>query len=132
MSALQLPASVSQSGYRILVPAIREAIDFHDLQQPIWVKLTGGIVKKGAHRWDPHRRMHIITVSTHSDVARASVTLWHELTHAAQSERLGPDDFRTMYAADRRARGYRYCQFEVEARETADLMHPLLPLTRAA
>lgn len=129
MQKITLP-DTAKGGWRVSVPAIREALDFLEITQPIEIKLTAGLQRHGAHR--VRNGVHLITVSTYLAGASASETIWHELTHAAQSEYLGEDAFAASYNQQSRYVGYTANRYEVEAREVAAAMTDELPLTKAA
>ena len=117
---LLLPGT-SKAGTRFSVPAVREAIAYFGLVDPIEVKFSGGIHRRGCHRYAGKGQPHIITVSTYLSPEEAGRTLWHELTHAAQREYLGQEEFTAQYRLESATKGYRGNKFEVEAREHSDL-----------
>lgn len=129
MQPLTLPGP-ALGGWTVDVPAIREAIEFLELAWPVEVKLTSGIHTHGRIRFRDGR--HLITVATNLTPAKASSTLWHELTHAAQREYLGVEAHRSAYAVESRRVGYDANRFEREAREMADAMAASVPLTKRA
>lgn len=61
--------------------------------------------------------VHRVRVRRASSANSASRLLWHELAHAAQSERLGTDAFDREYEREERRVGYERNPFEIEARE---------------
>lgn len=129
MQALTLPGP-TKTGWKIDVAAIREAISFFGLTSPVEVKLTSGYRKVGCARY--RDGVHVITISAIRSGAQASVTLWHELTHAAQREYLGREAFRAEYQAETARVGYRANRFEVEARAVGAAMSVEFPLTKIA
>jgi hypothetical protein len=126
---LTLPGPSTKGGWSISVSAIREAIDFLELTAPVEVKLAAGLRRHGAHRF--RDGVHVITLSTYLNVEQASFTLWHELTHAAQTDYLGRQEFVAAYNNESRMHGYSGNAFEVEANQmAADMVDT--PLTRRA
>jgi hypothetical protein len=81
--------------------------------------------KQGLHSCERDRAPHVITIGRTLDSADASRMLWHELTHAAQAERLGVDEFDRQYkaAGGHKGAGYRHNHFEREARAAEQLAH---------
>lgn len=65
---------------------------------------------------------HSVNVGCSLDALEASAFLWHELTHAQQRERIGPN-FSREYAdaGGRKGPGYERNRFEVAARANEDL-----------
>lgn len=120
----------AKADYRFHIANLREAIDFLEIAEPVEVKLTAGIQRHGAHRYV--NGTHVITISAYLTPAGASATLWHELTHAAQSEYLGRTEFRAQYDGESRRHGYRGNRFEIEANEIAAAYSTDLPLTKPA
>lgn len=100
----QRPQRPPQS-WRIDNVAVTEAKAFFDLKLPVQIKKTsrqGG--RRGAYdlRLDAHgRAYHHITMKSWQTAAQAGECLWHELTHAAQYERV-IGDARGSLALDRR------------------------------
>jgi hypothetical protein len=67
-------------------------------------------------------------VSKNLTAENASRTIWHELTHAAQTE-ADPLRFHTRYREESARVGYRQNRFEIEAREN-EAFHDVYALTR--
>lgn len=120
--------------------AIREACEYFGLDWPVDIKLTGRQGGRyGAHTIYPNRHGHFITVKRWLSAEQASRTLWHELTHAAQVERVAaragataPREVATAWrASPERGKGTSYLRkpSEVEAREH-EALHDTLPLTK--
>lgn len=126
---------------------LRETLDLLEVAWPVKITGTAGTRRRGCHRvkrvngrWEHH-----ITLSRNHTVEQINETLIHELTHAAQCERIGdPYKFSRAYlaaddeqrtkldkkAGDRVYDAYRRNPFEVEARETAEALKDELRLTR--
>lgn len=85
------------------------------LTWPVKIRRTTGQTQRG--RYTIRGGVHTITVSHAIPVEQANRTLWHELAHAAQAERIGNA---TDWAAEvhRQARRHRYRSrpFEIDAR----------------
>lgn len=75
---------------------------------------TGG---RQSNERDEGQWVHKIRVRRRGGAGEASRTLWHELAHCAQAERLGVDEFDRQYDAHgRKGAAYWSNPFEVEAR----------------
>jgi len=142
-------------GFRVNPAAIEEAQEFFGLKFPVAFKFSkrrgGG--RHGQHAFMPciqgqpiklHAElpfvdgwMHVITLTDDLDPQWASHTLWHELQHAQQSERVEASvesgdaeqvmkALRAAYSAGRTR--YDRKPWEVEANETADTMNDVLRL----
>lgn len=127
---LLLPNAASGlAGARLDPIAIREALDLMEVKHDVQIKWSGGYSRRGAHRFYDGKNLHVITVSTHLMADQASNTLWHEITHAAQTERYENGKvFHAHYVKENRTRGYKRNRFEVEASENGDAFgtdHPL-------
>ena len=111
---------------RFVAENIAEALAELGIESPIAVRLTAGRRTAATHR-----RMadgvHRITLSHHFSAERMSRSLWHELQHAAQSEKHGHEEFLKQYAAFNRYLRYERNPFEREARN-ASYNHDRLPL----
>lgn len=90
------------------------------------VKITRTTARGRTGSWtmSPERhtaKVHRITANKLSDLETANRTLWHELTHAAQCERVG-GTWAQYFAHHRREHGYPYTirPCEVEARANAE------------
>lgn len=106
--AARTPSVPSGAGWRKNERAIREAIEFLGITQPVCIRVTnrrGG--RHGAHMLrgvDSRGRFfsrgvvkdfavaadvgHYITIKSWLDVKRAGEVIWHELCHAMQSEQV--------------------------------------------
>lgn len=74
------------------IEAVRQACVELGIERPVAIKRANGTGTRGCYRpaIDPkHGQMHSITLSTYSSAYGASRTLWHELVHCAQVEKLG-------------------------------------------
>lgn len=109
--------------------AIRQACEYLGVRAPVvvgcveWDNRRG---RGGMHSYE--RGEHRIKVRRASDAERASRTLWHELSHAAQHDR----GVKGGTLALRKSAGheaYMNDPREVEARE-AEAWHHSMPLTR--
>jgi hypothetical protein len=109
----------SKGGAQFSIGAIFEALDFLEIAQPVEVKWSAGLRRRGSHRF--REGGHIITVSTYLDADELSTTLWHELVHCAQLERFDEThEFNAAYTNSYYLTGYHANKFEVEAREVAE------------
>lgn len=83
----------------------------------------------GMHSCEHDRAPHIVRVGRLLGTHDASRTIWHELKHAEQAERLGVETYDREYARyGRKGPGYRSNPFEHEAREceARATAHPLV------
>lgn len=75
---------------------------------------------------------HQIMIKTYLTPLEASKVLWHELTHAAQAERLGVNEFARQYrmysGTGSFGAAYRNNPFEVEARKNEEEWGPTIEL----
>jgi hypothetical protein len=130
MNQITLPSKASQGGAVFLPAAVREAIDLLGIERPVVVKIVAARNLGGTHRVKPDGRgnyFHSITIRTSSSPEKASSSLWHELTHAAQCETFEtPIHFHRAYAkASAMDGGYRNNRYEVEARGNESLSEDL-------
>lgn len=112
------------TGWKLNRENLAEVVAFFNIQLPVTIKQTphrGG--RFGAHqlRSAYPEPVHHITVKSWLSPEQAGQTLWHELCHAMQSERVCLDgDFSNVLAAWRRTperRGaYERRPIEIEAR----------------
>jgi hypothetical protein len=102
---------------------VRGAMADLGIRNDVVIRITTGSRRHGSHRVKklPGGGFeHSLTISRHFNRESASRTLWHELAHVMQSERLA--DPTTMYAVGSAYRtenesvGYRNNRFEIEAR----------------
>lgn len=83
--------------------AVQDACDVLGISWPVKVRRTSSFAHNGAHRLGVvgfRRPVHYITVEKTATCAKATETLWHELAHAAQAERVvreSPCRNRTVY-----------------------------------
>src|SRR5690242_3638277 len=61
------------------------------------IQYQNGIEYAGMYWWYPRRHLIELVLPHTVSPGRASETIWHELTHAAQDERLGRKEFRKQY-----------------------------------
>ena len=71
--------------------------------------------------------VHLITIAARICETMASETIWHELTHARQSEK--DEDFRSNYNASVRSVGYRKSLYEREAKANEEYHYTKFSLT---
>ena len=83
------------------------------IRRPIRVIVTAEQGRSGSYeaQRDGH---HHITVNPNLSPLQASRTIWHELTHAAQVERLGDDGFDVVYDRELRRIGLTDADLDVE------------------
>jgi len=104
----------------INVQAIEIAARLLGVENPIHIRTTKGRRITGCHRFSIFDPVHRITFSTAESAEDQSKTLWHELTHAAQTDQLGLVDYAKQYRSQNRSVGYRQNKFEVQARDCGD------------
>lgn len=113
-------------GWEFDYTKIDRALDFLKIYHPVRLGLKTGIYKLGHH--DSRNNMHEIRISTYEEIEEANDSLWHELAHAMQSERLWREEgipiwqFGEIYNDNMGPSGsmYRNNYFEIEAREIAE------------
>jgi hypothetical protein len=138
-------ARPTNAPWRLDERAIQEARDFLGITKPISIKVLNHASRNwGEHRVTvgPHGVRQTIAVKRWLSPEDASRTLWHELTHAMQTERAlaripaGLSGRETIAHLQRQPeRGYRSVRYEdkpieQEAREH-EAMHDVLPLAVA-
>jgi hypothetical protein len=116
----------AQEGWEFDFSKIDKALDFLKILHPVRLGFKVGVRQFGDHvsSYDGH----IIKISTYLEIEEANETLWHELIHASQAERLWREKglpITRFYEAYENAMGpsgskYRNNSFEVEARYYAD------------
>ena len=114
-------------GWRLDPVQYRAALDFLGIRWPVVIKQTSRVGGQyGAHRLKPQagRLVHSITVKSYLRAEDAGRTLWHELCHAMQAERVSAGDPSNAVVAwrntDERLGSYRNRPIEVEARSYED------------
>jgi hypothetical protein len=113
----------AQEGWEFDYTKIDIALNFLGVAHRVKLGFKTGIYKYGQH--DSFYDRHDIRISTYMDIEDANETLWHELIHAMQAERLYREkgvpiyEFGKVYN-DAMGRKYRSNPFEVEARNLAD------------
>jgi hypothetical protein len=130
---ITLPVTdVSKGGAQFDAGACIKAVTVLGLKASVQVKWSAGQRRLGSHRW--RDGVHVITVSTYSDAERASKTLWHELAHAHQVERIGWETYYPAYKAYGKSgtKGYKSNPYEVEASKIEEDFHAVLSLTKGA
>lgn len=131
--------------WQIIPEALEAACRELKLRHPVVVKPSNGTRTTGSHGFRLHewpdgtlRETHVISLSKRYSPERANQTLWHELCHAIQSERLGRAKFNKAYFEQNRRFGYKRNSFEVEANALAEkkgdqmLLRDSTPEERAA
>lgn len=145
----RIDAQRAEGGWKLDRAAYREALDFLGIKWPVEIKVTSREGSRhGAHRLACVRGVvvHRITVKDYLTPEQAGKTLWHELTHAMQSERCaakvaadcGWDERHMPISArmeawretDEREGSYRTRPIEVEARKY-EAYNEALPLAVA-
>lgn len=130
-TTIRVPSKPSVAGHRISAKAVVEAAAILGLSDPIEIKWSSGRRRLGAHRYRDGR--HVVTVTRlYREAASISETIWHELTHAQQTEKAGRAKFISEYRLENRRVGYQNNRFEVEARAVGANMKEQLPLTVGA
>lgn len=105
---------------------IQDAIDHLEINNPVVIKWSSGRYRMGCHRYKKSNgRYHSITISRYLYEEDVTETLWHELTHARQTEKCGePELFYAKYYKQYGVSGeaYRNNPYEIEARRVATHM----------
>lgn len=124
------PTDVNKAGAQFNRGQVLIAVSRIGLQWPVRVRWAGGIHTRGGHNFKEGE--HRITISTFLNAEQISQTLWHELAHALQCERLGSmEEFRRQYRSYSGwgySAAYRENPFEVEARQFQYDFHAAFPL----
>jgi hypothetical protein len=106
-----------------------KAVTVLRLTAPVEIKWSSGTRRKGAHYWRDGR--HVVTISTYLGGDEANMTLWHELTHAVQTERVGEEKFWADYRMfGRSGRAYETNPYEIEANQVMHQFASVLRLTK--
>lgn len=136
MTEIHLPATrKNRAGAAPDMWAIEDAVEHLGIKKPIRMRWTSGDRRHGTYRCEhvygtDGGERHNITLSTHLDAKQLSKTLWHELTHAQQNERLGRKEYNSQYRQEGYSgERYRRNKFEIEARQNEDMAY-LRPLAR--
>jgi hypothetical protein len=122
--------------------AVRRACRELDVNRPVRVICKADPAMRGrttpplAGRWYGSQwfdgESHVIEVARDLPLDIANHTILHELAHAAQAEREGPDSHDVNYAIAERRHGYSDNPYEVEAEEVADRLAADYDITRSA
>jgi hypothetical protein len=130
-------------GWKISALALREAQVALELQFPVKIEILphqGG--KRGDYQPSDDGKSHRIRIKNWLDTEQASKTLWHELTHAKQTEREIQFGERTLRPAfsrmktnyeplpGRKKGRYKHSPCEIEANNVAEMMYADMPLVR--
>lgn len=116
----------AQEGWIFDYTKIDKALDFLKISHRVRLGFKAGIWRFGDH--DCYQGFHKIKISTYLDIEDANESLWHELVHASQSERLLREvslpitRFHEAYNRAMGPRGSAYLDnaFELEARYLAN------------
>jgi hypothetical protein len=116
----------AQEGWVFDYTKIDKALDFLKISHRVKLGFKAGIRKYGDH--DCVSGTHRINISTYLDTEDANESLWHELIHASQAERLSREvslpitRFHEAYYRAMGPSGSKYLDnsFELEARYLAD------------
>ena len=88
LDRLVLPSERARAGWVIDRNAIQAAILLLGIEYPVRIRYMRGRYRYGTHYARKHPDLHHrITMNQDLPVDQANHTLWHELTHAMQSER---------------------------------------------
>jgi ornithine carbamoyltransferase len=112
----------AQEGWVFDYRKIDKALDFLKISHRVRLGFKAGIWKYGDH--DSFSGTHKIKVSTYLEIEDANESLWHELVHASQAERLWRQSGVPIYnfykayenAMGESGRKYLDNTFEIEAR----------------
>ena len=102
----------------INVRSIKIAARLLGIERDIKIRTTRGYRRIGCHRLRDGQ--HYITFSTSQNPEDQSKTLWHELTHAAQVDQLGRDEYYKRYRMQQRSVGYKENALEKQANDCQD------------
>lgn len=112
----------AQGGYRVDQRALRAAIETLGLKLPVKIRYNGRVGQTNGN-YTFRGGYHDIMLKTYHTADQASSTLWHELTHAMQSERVGGTlGTWAEYRKGQRRYTYRQRPMEVEARRMSAKM----------
>lgn len=108
-----------------------------ELSTEVTMKRVSGQQLYGRCRWRRNKRTgkmrHDITIQTQLSAKRASKTIWHELIHCQQREKIqasrGTDNPMLEFDASESIYGYDNCPYEKEANERAEYLTERFPLT---
>lgn len=128
------PAPKSKAGWTVDAVALGRACNMLHITRRVLIRYT--TVKSGSHagkhgdHFDTEHveHFHRILLEQRHKLASANRTLWHELAHCVQSERLGVREFNRQYWNATGLLGYHHNPFEVEAREYSIKYAPEYPL----
>lgn len=104
--------------WEVCPDALADAAELLGIKMPIHIRYNGRYGStRGSWTTDFRDRMHchVIMLKSYRTQQAASVTLWHELTHAMQFERAGRSRMRML--ADSEGLDYLHRPHEIEARE---------------
>lgn len=99
------------------------------ISRPVEIRRSCGKNTVGKYYGISASGVHIITVAARLSPVMASQIIWHELTHARQSER--DPKFLENYANSMRFSGYLNNRYEREAKANEDLHNTRFSLARA-
>jgi hypothetical protein len=128
------PAPKSHAGWTVDAVALGRACNMLTLKRQVLIRYT--TVKKGTHAGKHFDRFesehdeyyHRILLEQNRRLESANRTLWHELAHCVQSERLGVREFDKQYWDYHYSVGYHNNPFEVEARSYSEQYADKYPL----
>jgi hypothetical protein len=86
MQRLQCTGAVAKAGWVIDQDAVIDAMDSLEIEFPVHIRFMTARYRNGTHRTKVSDAHHI-TLDQTRDIESSNFTLWHELTHAMQSER---------------------------------------------
>lgn len=142
-AAITVPRKPGLGGWSISKAAVADACRELGVTEPVKIKWSQGRRRLGCHRYTAAAG-HSITVTTyHATALGISETIWHELTHAMQLEKVKREQaaagvtvdhrvFHAMYRRENASVGYRRNAFEVQARKIGSLMAGTRPLVVGA
>ena len=115
--------------WRLNEAAVLRACILLGVTNPVKIRRTSGNSSVGKYRGVNAQGVHVITIAARISPTMASMTIWHELTHARQSEMLGDKNFRSNYSASVRSLGYLKSPYEREAKANEEYHHTRFSLT---
>jgi hypothetical protein len=113
--------------WRLDEEAVLRACKLLGITKPVEIRRTSGNNTAGKYRGVNARGVHVITVAARISPKMASQTIWHELTHAMQSER--DENFRSNYGKSVRSVGYMKSPYEREAKANEENHNTKFSLT---
>jgi hypothetical protein len=126
---LSIPPTPARAGWEFDTDEIIRAMDYLDVRFPVHIRFITGIYRRGTHYARSLPNRHGITIHQEGNITDSNNTLWHELTHAMQSEhwmrstgRPHNKFYRESYKPSDGRWGAKYKEntYEIQARQMAE------------